>query len=817
MGGRFGNILMPRQSTEKCGWPAFRLETRSALAHNRRVRRPISAEPKPSTRIKAPTLLLLAIGVIAALFWIDTLASRKPHHSPTAPGTPIYASYAGSESCRACHAAEFRDWEHSHHALAERAPSPALDDAAFIPRRALTIGTQTATVLTNGGHYELVTAGLHGSNQTFTVERILGDSPLRQMLVRFPGGRAQATEVAWDPRSNQWFDVYGLEDRKPGEWGQWLGRGMNWNSMCAACHNTRLQKNYDAASDSYHTTMVEHGVGCEACHGPLRAHNQWQLAHRGSSQPDPTIHKLTRDQMTETCAACHSRRAELTETAAAGASFWNHYLLSMVDDSDLFYADGQIHEEDYEFTAFLGSRMYNHGVRCMDCHNPHTLKPKLPGNLLCLACHAPGSKIAPPIDPVAHSHHQVAGYDAHGALTNVDVSAYVTSNIKQAGGECVNCHMPQTVYMQRHWRHDHGFTLPDPLLTKEFGIPNACNRCHQDKSADWSLKYVRLWYGGDLTNRPYHLRAETLARARRGDNAAVTPLLKMLQTDEFPYWRAAAANLLQPWAGEPQVTQALIGELANTNPLVRQCVAQTLGPLVDAGREDVTAALRPLLQDASRNVRVTVARVFAATLDTNSLAGKDYLNFLAHNADQPLGQLQLAVFAEKRGDLTNALPHFETAVSWDPYSPGLRHELAVALSQSGQAQEALQQMQAAVNLAPTNAAFHYALALACNEAGERSRVIPELETAVKLNPNFAPAWYNLGLARNAQGDTSGALRALMRGESADPADPRIPYARATILAQQGNLPAARTAAQRALELNLNFAAAADLLRQLGTQ
>ena len=52
--------------------------------------------------------------------------------------------------------------------------------------------------------------------------------------------------------------------------------------------------------------------------------------------------------------------------------------------------------------------------------------------------------------------------------------------------------MPQTPYMQRHNRHDHGFTTPDPLLTKQIGTPNACNRCHMDKNADWSLEFIRL-------------------------------------------------------------------------------------------------------------------------------------------------------------------------------------------------------------------------------------------------------------------------------------------------------------------------------------
>src|ERR1039457_1034517 len=249
--------------------------------------------------------------------------------------------------------------------------------------------------------------------------------------------------------SDLWFNVYGNEDRQPGEWGHWLGRGMNWNSMWPACRNTRARKNFEAPTDSYKTAMVEHGVGCESCHGPMKDHNEWQAAHKGKGLKDPTIRKRTRDQMLDTCAGCHSRRAEITGDPKPGDSYWDHHLLSIADDSNLFYPDGQIWDEDYEFTAFLGSRMHNKGVRCMDCHDVHTMKTKLPGNYLCLSCHASGMTNAPAIDPVSHSHHKVFGYDTNGVLVNANLAAYNPAQIVETGGECVNCHMPQTVYMQR--------------------------------------------------------------------------------------------------------------------------------------------------------------------------------------------------------------------------------------------------------------------------------------------------------------------------------------------------------------------------------
>ena len=248
-------------------------------------------------------LLLLATvaGAMAVVFlFFPPRNSPGKKSSALERDRQIYSAYSGSASCRECHVEAYDNWAKSHHALAERLPDAKQEDAAFVPARTFKHGTQQTSLRKSNGHFKLITAGLHGTNEIFPVARILAENPLRQMLVPFPGGRLQATEAAWDPRSNEWFNVCGTEDRKPGEWGHWTGRGMNWNSMCATCHNTRVRKNYDVPSDSYHTAMVENGVGCESCHGPMRSHNDWQHAHKNSSLKDPTVRKLTRDEMFST-------------------------------------------------------------------------------------------------------------------------------------------------------------------------------------------------------------------------------------------------------------------------------------------------------------------------------------------------------------------------------------------------------------------------------------------------------------------------------------------------------------------------------------
>jgi tetratricopeptide (TPR) repeat protein len=87
---------------------------------------------------------------------------------------------------------------------------------------------------------------------------------------------------------------------------------------------------------------------------------------------------------------------------------------------------------------------------------------------------------------------------------------------------------------------------------------------------------------------------------------------------------------------------------------------------------------------------------------------------------------------------------------------------------------------------------------------------------VRLDPGQARAWYNLGLVLNSDARTEEALEALGRAESADSSDARSPYARATILARLRKVDEARSAAQRALEIEPRFEPARELLRSLAT-
>ncbi len=688
-----------------------------------------------------------------------------------------------------------------------------MDRAAFAPGRTFQHGSQSTTVGWSNGTGVVTTAGLAGHPEGFAVTRVIGEDPLRQFLVPFPGGRLQTLEASYDPRSNEWFNVYGDEDRKPGEWGHWTGRGMNWNSMCAACHNTRVRKNYEEATDTYQTAMTELTVSCESCHGPLKRHNEWQLAHGKSGGKDPTVSKLSHRQVMDNCGFCHARRADLTGDFHPGDAFLDHAHLAVADETTTFYPDGQIWDEDYEFSAFSGSKMQQAGVHCLDCHQPHSSKTILPGNFLCLRCHDGSRQDAPAINPVQHSHHRVFGFDTNGALVNPDLTAYDSRRVSEAGGECVNCHMPQTVYMQRHWRHDHGFTIPDPLLTRELGIPNACNRCHADKSAEWAVEWTDEWYGSKM-ERPTRERARAVARARGGDSSARAPLLTLLARENIPYWQASLVRLLGQWLGEPEVFGALLLRIDSSNALVRAEAINSLAPRAQAGRDEpLRRRLQAKLDDEVRAVRIAAARALQDRVDLSSRAGSELLHSLNLNADQPGGQFQKGLLYLARQD-HRALEHLRKATEWDPFSPPFHSQYAAALSLFGESAEAARHLERAAALLPRNADLQYQLALAANELGDLGRTVTHLEQAVQLDPQHQRAWYNLGLARNAQHQPDAALEALAQAETLAPDSPDASYAKATILWKLRRRAEAAKAIDRVLDLAPNYPGAAELRARL---
>ena len=321
-----------------------------------------------------------------SVVWMVACHADLPAPSPPAAEVATAAAAAehtGAASCLDCHPEQTQAWQGSHHARAERTVGP-VERAALLRR---------ADVRAEGDVLLLAPDDL-------PITGVIGVDPIWQPLVSLPDGRVQAFDEGWDVAREEWFSVF-ADVREPGDWGHWSGRGMTWNTMCGECHNTGFDKGYDLTSDRYQTTVAERGVGCEACHESGGQH---------AAQPtvSPGLPQL------EDCGSCHSRRASLSED---GEGFLDRYALQTISDPGLYYADGQVHDEVFEYASFLSSRMHQAGVGCGDCHDSHSGQLQRSGDDLCLSCHATQETWKP------HDRHP------DGAVG------------------CVDCHMPETTYM----------------------------------------------------------------------------------------------------------------------------------------------------------------------------------------------------------------------------------------------------------------------------------------------------------------------------------------------------------------------------------
>ncbi|MFM9032207.1 MAG: tetratricopeptide repeat protein, partial [Opitutaceae bacterium] len=155
--------------------------------------------------------------------------------------------------------------------------------------------------------------------------------------------------------------------------------------------------------------------------------------------------------------------------------------------------------------------------------------------------------------------------------------------------------------------------------------------------------------------------------------------------------------------------------------------------------------------------------------------------------------------------------HLRKAPEWDPYAPGLHDPLGIFLTEMGRPAEAAAALWRAAQLSPADpqAAFNAALAF----AGARRLNDAELalRETLKRNASFDRAWYNLGLLLAQTGRGAESVQALETAERTAPAVADYPYARATILWQQGDRAGARAAAEKALRANPAHPGARHLL------
>ena len=696
-------------------------------------------------------------------------------------------TYVDDATCAECHQESVDAWSGSHD-LAMQAATPETVLGDFRDSTFTHLGV-TSRFFQRDGRFFVNTEGPDGALDDFELTYAFGVEPLQQYLAPFPGGRLQSLTIAWDTKQGEWFHLYPDERIEPDDPLHWTGRYQNWNLQCAACHSTDLHKNYDADTDTYETTWVEIDVGCQACHGPGASHVE--LAGTAGEGAPPTdgwglMSPLTGDGQNtevETCAPCHSRREPLTTVAAHGGTLLDAYVPARLREG-LYHPDGQIVDEVYVYGSFVQSKMHAAGVRCSNCHEPHSLGLRAQGNDLCTQCHRD--------TPVERFSMLQPG--------TYDTPEHHRHETGSAGAQCVNCHMPAQTYMVVDPRRDHSFRIPRPDLSVALGTPNACAGCHDDRDDTWAAETVAAWTG--TVPAPHF--AQTIAAGRAGTRSSGADLAALTGDEAQPaIVRATALELLRGF-GQTGLSAAR-SALTDDDPLVRTTAVGGLEPLGLPARR---AALEPLLDDPVRAVRVEAARVLAEVWAPSGDAGAspalaaaaaEYLDAQTAVADMPAGHLSVGVVHQRQGAPDRAEAEYRDALALDPWFTPARFNLANLLNGQQRNPEAEEVLREGLEYAPGEGELHYSLGLLLAEENRVDESVESLGRAAELTGR-ARVRYNYGLALQQVGRVEEAETALREARAVDAADPDIVLALARLLMDQRRWPEARAFALELVRL-----------------
>jgi tetratricopeptide (TPR) repeat protein len=672
--------------------------------------------------------------------------------------------------CTSCHQQSAHDWQQSDHANSMAMADVTSVLADFDNKDVKHYG-QKAHFFIKDNVYQ-VSISYDDNTDTYPIKYTFGHYPLQQYLVETEQGKLQVLPFAWDSRvkeegGQRWYHNYGHEEIRPEDRLHWRQPLQNWNGMCADCHSDGLVRKYDTEKNNFSSQFDNINVGCLSCHVDMSSHASQKKISSTSKNSDKTTKRTARGDVTsiehptgrwlrsigektahwqgdkrdnsfmDSCFACHALRAPLTDGIQPKVPFLDQFTPQFLAAPN-YHADGQIKEEVYVYGSFLQSKMYGAGVNCLDCHDKHTMKLKIEGNGLCLQCH--GTEVYN-----VKEHHQ--------------------HNESSAGAQCVNCHMPENRYMGVDDRRDHSFKIPQPDISQAFGTPNACIKCHDDKSNQWASSNLEKWHGKP---EPLNISKEYLIVLNSGQSLTLKQHLSIIADENLDVISRATAIQLLSYTTQPPNSavlsvQELEPYLTHDEPLFRLSAVTIATQLPLA---DKIKVISPLLNDRYKAIRVAAAR----SLVTSDIAKEDQSLFdkafkaLLHandvNSWRGEGVANQGVLAMEMNDLAQTEESFKKAIKIEPYFEAGYINLADIYRAQQEPFLVASVLSKGIKNNPKSADLHYSYGLHFVRQKKLAKGVVHFEKSMTLMPYNVQYAYTYVLGLDGLGQSKQALTKL---------------------------------------------------------
>jgi predicted CXXCH cytochrome family protein len=729
--------------------------------------------------------LLLTLAVHAN--GLQSLSAPSASAEATADTQDLSAGdYLGSQSCARCHDAEHKQWKDSLHIKMTKPIAEATVVGDFRDGTRFADHDRSYVFGTKGGK-PFVSVSFGGRPpETFTVDYMLGAKNYQGYLSTLPEGKIFVLPVFWHIATKRWLDWKEITPIPDGA----HDIRQIWNSNCFNCHATNIVRGYDIDEKTFKSTWTEMGIGCEACHGPGKPHvtlmEAWEKDPASKPKYDNSANNKQLSALLktfstksseprkvyDTCAYCHGNKKNTFVGFKGGDSYADYAMPFILSDpipqDDLqgeFWPDGRPNRFNRPQALALSGCFKAGAISCASCHLSHgspnafSLKVNInhgrDGDQLCTQC---------------HSTPKTANASFRGpspSFTGDGLEAHTFHRADSAGSRCISCHMSDVNWRLLSRRRDHTFQAPVPENTAQFGIPNACTTCHDDRTPEWAVKQMDGWWGNEARRIKSAALAATMYRAGSGDGTALPDLARLaIDRSEGFVIRASAADY--------------IGQLiaqSRSGTAVRRSVAQTQTSAERPSNDRGTPVERPSNDrgtpvERSSNVRRTPAVVTPAIVNALIGAANDPEPTVRAAAVESLGlvgdrERSVAPLLARLGDQSRVVRAKTAEV--------LANFGIVELP--GAAGDRLRTAQneyiAGLDTFPDVASNHAQKGWLESERGNVMVARDALNKATKVEPNYAFPWVIKGVLSAREGKFGEAVEMWKKARSIEPSYPNI--------------------------------------------
>jgi predicted CXXCH cytochrome family protein len=520
---------------------------------------------------------------------------------------------------------------------------------------------------------------------------------------------------------------------------------------CVACHNAYPSPASAAATidgDPIFGSDVPEGIDCQRCHGPGQAHAEAAGSGRVKGEElrklivNPA--RLDRDRQMDVCQQCHLettsgplphmiRRFDREpfsyrpgEPLGDYALFFDHAPdQGRGDKFEIAHAASRLRQS----ACFQSSRM-----TCTTCHNPHDI-PRGDAAVaryvgICRSCHT----------------------QAH-------------ANSKQAGGNCLDCHMPK-----RRAEDAVHVVMTDHRIQRQKPSRNLTAPLREEKHPDTYLGEVVPYYSAGVPRNREEEMYIAVAQVQQGANLEKgIPRLKAALEQSKPAGPRPYLELGRAYAkaGKPENAVPWFEAALQRDPTFQPAQRELGATLVALGQ--FRRAIEVLSKVAPHTSSlVNLANAYLRSGNPNG-AKQALDQALRIESDLPEAHNLLGLVALQQGQAPEAEAAFRTATRIQPDLGEAHHNLGKLLAGNRDYKQADYHFTKAIAANPADAAARHSHALILLLSGATNAAMDELREVVRLDPKLAQAHNDLGDILAAKGSLDNAISEYQLAVAAEPA------------------------------------------------